>query len=166
MRQRLFARILSILMLIAIACMMVFFSAEDGPTSSARSGQIARFVARYAVSGYRDMSPERQAAVVDRLQYPIRKAGHMAEYALLAFWLCVFLRSLSVRGWKNPVFALIGAGLFAATDETHQMFVSGRGPSVTDVGIDCIGAAVGILVAMAMLGMASRWLAKREKGRC
>ena len=39
---------------------------------------------------------------------------------------------------------LISVG-FACTDEFHQSFVDGRGPSKRDVGIDSIGAFIGIL---------------------
>ena len=35
---------------------------------------------------------------------------------------------------------------YASTDEIHQMFVAGRGPSVRDVLIDSIGAFFGVLV--------------------
>ena len=38
---------------------------------------------------------------------------------------------------------------FAGLDEYHQSFVAGRGPSVKDVGIDSIGAFVGILLVQA-----------------
>ena len=31
------------------------------------------------------------------------------------------------------------------TDEIHQIFVPGRGPSVTDVAIDTVGALLGVL---------------------
>ena len=35
---------------------------------------------------------------------------------------------------------------FAGLNEYHQSFVTGRGPSLRDVGIDSIGAFIGILL--------------------
>jgi VanZ family protein len=38
------------------------------------------------------------------------------------------------------------AGAYSLTDEFHQTFVPGRGPSLIDCGIDTTGAALGALV--------------------
>ena len=47
------------------------------------------------------------------------------------------------------------ATLYAASDELHQVFVSGRTPSLVDVAIDSAGAAAGI----ALLG----WVLRRRR---
>ena len=68
----------------------------------------------------------------------------MTEYCVLAITLCVPLYAYGVRGiWLYLLAGLICAG-FAATDEYHQSFVAGRGPSVRDVCIDTFGAMIGI----------------------
>ena len=66
----------------------------------------------------------------------LRKLGHMAEYGLL-WWL-----------WRR---ALGGTGVaaaitlaYAATDEWHQSFVSGRNGSPVDWAIDAAGVALAI----------------------
>jgi VanZ family protein len=38
------------------------------------------------------------------------------------------------------------AGLYSLTDEFHQRFVPGRGPSIVDCGFDTIGAMLGMLI--------------------
>ncbi len=81
----------------------------------------------------------------------VRKGAHMAEYAIL-FWL--YRRALHLSGNKRPgITALCLCGVYAATDEFHQRFVPGRGPSIADVGIDTLGAGIawGIWVIMAKL---------------
>ncbi|MNL79991.1 VanZ like family protein [compost metagenome] len=45
------------------------------------------------------------------------------------------------------MFAWAAATAYAATDEWHQAFVPGRGPALTDVGIDSLGAATALLAA-------------------
>ena len=68
----------------------------------------------------------------------LRKAAHMTEYAILAVLL---RRATGSTGWA---FAL--AVGYAATDELHQTFVRGRHGTPVDVGIDAIGAFLGLAV--------------------
>lgn len=82
---------------------------------------------------------EKQA---DEIEFYIRKAAHMTEYAVLTlpgcFWiLCQWIpqKTLADGGF---IFCV----LYAATDEFHQSFVGGRGPSVRDVGIDSLGVLI------------------------
>jgi VanZ family protein len=66
----------------------------------------------------------------------LRKGAHMTEYAVLA---CLLVRAVGSAGWA---FALTVA--YAATDEFHQTFVRGRHGSPVDVGIDAVGALIGL----------------------
>ena len=80
-----------------------------------------------------------------QLEFPVRKAAHMTEYFILALCVSLPLYVYGVRGiWFILLAGLISVG-FACTDEFHQSFVDGRGPSKRDVGIDSIGAFIGIL---------------------
>ena len=74
----------------------------------------------------------------------VKKGGHILGYALLgAAYLhgLTFARSLCRR---SLFLAILFAGLYAITDELHQSFTPGRTPSPIDVGIDTIGAALGV----------------------
>jgi VanZ family protein len=73
----------------------------------------------------------------------LRKCAHMTEYAILAVLL---LRATGSYAWA---FALAVA--YAASDEVHQLFVRGRHGSPVDVGIDAIGALIGLAVARTKL---------------
>ena len=78
----------------------------------------------------------------------LRKAVHMAEYALL-WWL--WWRALGYRG------AAVAAAItvaYAASDEYHQSFVEGRHGTPVDVLIDAVG--VGLAVAARRRLRASR----------
>ena len=68
----------------------------------------------------------------------LRKAAHMAEYAILG---ALLLRAV---GRELPAF-LVGVA-YAVTDEIHQHFVEGRHASAIDVALDSVGVAVGIYV--------------------
>lgn len=73
-----------------------------------------------------------------------RKGGHVLGYALLALAL---RRGLRLRGWKGAAAVLACVLLFALSDEFHQSFVPGRDARLMDVGIDLLGAALGVWVA-------------------
>jgi len=68
--------------------------------------------------------------------YVLRKCAHMTEYAILAI--------LLVRATGSYAWAFVLAIGYACTDEFHQTFVRGRHGSPIDVGIDAIGALVGL----------------------
>lgn len=77
---------------------------------------------------------------LDLIHLMIRKGAHMAEYAVLFF---LYHRALRLEGAKRPGLCALGlCALYAATDEFHQGFVAGRGPSMIDVGIDSLGAGI------------------------
>lgn len=72
----------------------------------------------------------------------VKKGGHMAGYALLAL---SFRHALNGRKRSTWLLAWALAVLYALSDEFHQFFVPGRNASLVDVGIDALGAAVGLL---------------------
>ena len=70
------------------------------------------------------------------------KALHAAEYAGFALFVCRALRGEEVRSWRR--FAITIVGLYAASDEWHQLFVPGRDAAALDWVADAIGCAVGV----------------------
>ncbi len=72
-----------------------------------------------------------------------KKGGHLLGYALLAVG---YLRGLA---YGKPItrriwmLAVLFSGLYAASDEYHQSFISGRNCSPYDVMIDTAGATLG-----------------------
>lgn len=74
----------------------------------------------------------------------LRKLAHAAEYALLTLLWAWALRPAT--RWNVPAAATIAIA-YAASDEFHQTFVTGRHGTVTDVLVD----AVGVLIALALL---------------
>jgi VanZ family protein len=71
----------------------------------------------------------------------LRKGAHMTEYAALA--------TLWWRALGTPEIGFAIAIAYACTDEFHQSFVEGRHGAPIDVGIDAIGAAIGIALVRA-----------------
>lgn len=120
------------------------FSAQTGEVSAGISYEISSMLVRSGerITGH-TLTEEEREIMIDKIHTPVRKAAHMSEYCLLALFVSLPLTVYGVYGWKRFVLALIFCAAFAGTDEFHQSFVGGRGPSVVDVGIDSLGAAVG-----------------------
>jgi VanZ family protein len=76
-----------------------------------------------------------------------RKIVHASEYALLCF---LWWRALRTRidATKALGAAWAIAALYAASDEYHQSFVSGRHATWVDVAIDSMGAGLFALLVM------------------
>nr|MDQ2688617.1 VanZ family protein [Armatimonadota bacterium] len=82
--------------------------------------------------------------VHDAIHYYLRKAAHVTEYAVLGVLMVRAFRH-GRWAWRSVLLlAWAAASLYAASDETHQIFVAGRTPKVTDVLLDSAGAAVGV----------------------
>ena len=68
----------------------------------------------------------------------LRKLAHATEYGILG--------ALLLRALGRPVPAALLALAYAASDELHQHFVSGRHAAPLDVAIDVAGVMVGIAI--------------------
>jgi VanZ family protein len=92
----------------------------------------------------------------------VRKAAHTFEYFLLA----AFVFNAVALTWQKarPYFAFIFSVLYSVTDEIHQIFVPGRGCRFTDVMIDAAGAALGILLCLAV-PMTAKKLKRKKTGK-
>jgi VanZ family protein len=119
--------------LITIAWMVVIYIFSDAPHSS-------QFTEHY----------------FGILNIPLRKLGHLSEYAIL-FWLCnwsllghkAFAQKTKTQAAKFVrLIAFVLTLGYAITDEWHQSYVPGRSATIGDVAVDAFGAAIawGILI--------------------
>lgn len=143
-----------ILLLLLVFWMGIIFAFSAQPAEE--SGKISDSVCYRAVSGASHLlrlewTKEQMEAYAVRLVFPVRKAAHMTEYAILAI-----LAWGNLTAWKrksdmhNYVYAFLFAILYAMTDEFHQTFVNGRSGNWTDVCIDGAGAFLGIICIAAI----------------
>jgi VanZ family protein len=102
---------------------------------------------RYIEPLLRWLLPGATAATIELLHTGLRKTAHLTEYGALAL---LWYRSLRQpgHGWHLrgalQAFAIVVA--WALVDEFHQLFVPSRGASLADVGLDSLGAALGLAV--------------------
>ena len=104
-------------------------------------------IGKAVIKEYKEWPGKRQAAFAAKIDYPVRKAAHASEYALLGILLTGAIMDIR-KPWKRQLLAcfLIGAA-YAASDEFHQLFVPGRSGQIRDVMIDSAGVAAGIILA-------------------
>ena len=78
----------------------------------------------------------------------LRKLGHFTEYSIFAIFLYFALGDDHRSAWnpRKALACILLAGLYSLTDEFHQRFVPGRGPSIVDCGFDTIGATLGMVI--------------------
>ncbi|MEX2181039.1 MAG: VanZ family protein [Gemmatimonadaceae bacterium] len=80
-----------------------------------------------------------------RIPNQLDKLGHLLMYGVFG---ALVLRATSrPRSWATLVWAWVGIALFAALDEWHQEFISGRGASLGDWAADVVGALAGLVIA-------------------
>jgi VanZ family protein len=86
--------------------------------------------------------------IFDLLNFLFRKCGHFTEYGIFAIFLYRAVSDRPRRAWQPRIAltCILLAGLYSLTDEFHQRFVPGRGPSIVDCGYDTLGAALGMLI--------------------
>lgn len=81
------------------------------------------------------------------LEFLIRKFAHVFLFGVLAVALfSVLVLMKRMRTWIAVFIAFIGAGLYAAGDEYHQLVTGGRTALLEDVLLDMMGAGVALAI--------------------
>ena len=91
-------------------------------------------------------------------EHLLRKAAHMAEFAVLGMLLLLCMREYLMGAWKKfrlPLALIVGI-LYAGSDEFHQRFVPGRSGELRDVLIDSVGVCIGVVVISVILACINR----------
>lgn len=123
---------------------IIGFSAQNAAESSALSGGITAKILPWVQSAFPDVT-------AGGLHHVLRKLAHFTVYFVLG---CSLTCNFSVQDRVPSVLCAIAAGgLFAASDEFHQLFSEGRSGSVQDVILDTCGVAVGSIILWNLNGM-------------
>lgn len=189
MMKKALLRTLSFLPAALVMILIFYFSAQDAAASTEQSMGVTEAL----VSGYNDLfhkgwSAAQQLLYALRLEHTVRKLAHFSEYFLLAGTLFFPLRSTedhsiptgnrssdpcesasshdfaTLHGRKHFTAVMLICVLYAASDELHQHFLSGRSPQLKDILIDSLGAlCCYLLLAMVSRGRAHRIRAHRTR---
>ena len=128
--------------MVGIWMIIIFlFSAQQGSSSGSLSTSVLNMVS----TAWNSILPNTKFDE-DYVHLLIRKGAHFSVYLILGILTSNALCISDVPLKKQILYALTISILYAASDEFHQSFVPGRGPSIIDVGVDTGGAIVGIFI--------------------
>ena len=146
MKKQLY-RIVTGILAVAWMCLIFSFSSQPATESSKVSGGLChRLVEQTNEVLHLDMTEAQQLLIAEKIEYPVRKAAHMTEYAILGLLSFAFYRGILKKEKRQFLAALLTAAVYAATDEFHQYFIPGRSAEVMDVCIDTLGALIGLAI--------------------
>lgn len=133
--------------------MIFLFSHQPATESSDLSTGITKKIAEIITSAAPDIKLNQES-----LHFFIRKCAHFGVYLILGILIANSLSHYNMSGPKVILLAFLLCGLYAISDEIHQLYVPGRSGQVSDVLIDSSGGLVGILSLVAI----KSWLYKKR----
>ena len=146
--------ITSWIIVIIWAIVIFIMSSMDTNESNGKSKTIINDVVEKSVEttnglGITDKHPSKNKMdqVIEKLNYPLRKAAHASEYFIFTILILIALKNSGVKGNEKFIIALGICFIYACTDEYHQTFVNGRTGRFTDVLIDTCGSFTGIMLS-------------------
>jgi len=120
--------------------LIFYFSAQVAVDSNSMSTGITQVVLRIINNIFKDV------VSLEILNHFIRKFAHFFIYFILGILLKNALNYEDLNELKSISYPLMIGAIYAASDEFHQSFVLGRGPSIADVTIDSMGVLTGIIL--------------------
>ena len=161
MRKKNYRRITGAAVLLWM-CVIFLFSSQPAEKSGKVSGTVCERVVEDANRMLKlDMNKSRIQSVAESIEYPVRKAAHMTEYAILGLLCFAFYSSFEVKR-KGYLLSVATAFAYACTDEFHQLFVPGRSGQFSDVCIDTAGTVIGLAILAFLLKMMQKHCRKKE----
>jgi VanZ family protein len=123
--------------------LIFYFSSQVSETSGGLSQEIAK-----TIKNIMESSSTETVIDLKQLNHLLRKLAHFSVYFILGI---LVFNAMSRSGKKKISWMILMCVLYAISDEIHQSFVPGRGPSIIDVFIDSTGAITGIILGKVYL---------------
>lgn len=140
-------KILYILPAICVMIGIFYFSSQTAIQSAGLSSNITERILVAIQDLFHITSDSKQDSFLfHMIEIIIRKAAHMAEYAILAVTVGYPLYIFGKRRWRLILWSEVISVIYAMTDEFHQLFVPGRSGQITDILIDGCGAFLGCII--------------------
>jgi len=99
---------------------------------------------------------ERVFGALGFTEHFVRKAAHFFEFALLGSLIMIFFSTFDIKRILCALISVFGSAVYAAFDEFHQTFVSGRSGQISDVLLDTCGALFGVALVCLILHLKSK----------
>lgn len=150
--KKILLRILFLLLLFSTFFIIFKFSSQIVEESDGISkGILSKFINAFPYT--KNLSGETKIKLIEHGNPIIRKLAHFSIYGLVGIWIMAFMSTFNIRLYKQFLTSLGVGILYAISDEYHQSFVAGRGPSIMDVCIDTMGVACGIIFVLIVISI-------------
>lgn len=133
-------KLFKLILLILWMLLIFFFSNQKADDSSKLSNGLIVKVSSIFID--KNISEEKKEFILDKYTTIVRKTAHFTMYLILGLLVVNLLSEYNIR--HIILVSLIICLLYSASDEFHQLFISGRSGEVRDVLIDTSGSLVGI----------------------
>ena len=146
-------RIFLILCTCCVLGFILYNSTRTSEQSAAISKDFTETVVQVVKPEVESMEEQKKQEVVVSLNDFLRSLAHVAEFIALAFFIALLMFTFKFRYGRYAipsVLVLLGCFAYALCDELLQGTFQGRVPQITDVAMDTLGVAIGIVVACAM----------------
>lgn len=150
-----------LLILLGVTFYIIFgFSNQNGDESSS----ISRKVTEYIVNLLPNIQSETDKTfLVEHGEIVVRKLAHFSIYTIVGILMMLLMYTFKLETYKKTIISLVVGGIYAISDECHQIFIPGRGPSVTDVFIDTLGVLVGIIIVIVLISIYKKLFVEKKK---
>lgn len=149
-------RIIFIAMILVTFFTIFNFSAQNGKESGNVSHKVTTVIVKVVVKN--EASREKY---IEKLEPVVRKLAHFSIYTVAGFAIMGMFCTFDIKNKYKLIFSLLIGVAYAVSDEIHQMYTPGRGPSIIDVGIDSLGVLTGIFIMIILIILfenISNWL--------
>ncbi len=150
--KKIILRIIFLLLLCSTFFVIFGFSSQSGTESSSLSRKVTtKFVNIFPYT--RDLSIDTKENLIEHGEIIVRKLAHFSIYTLVGIFIMAFMFTFNTKLKIQFSISLLVGLIYAITDEYHQSWIPGRGPSVMDVCIDTLGVFAGILIVLAIVAI-------------
>ena len=121
-----------------------YFSSRPAVNSDESSMSFANII----LKGYENLTntqlqDEERIETLGYIDHIVRKGAHFFEYGILACAIAFHFWLRNKKGIRLFLLSVALTAMYAATDEFHQLFITGRSGEIRDVLLDSSGAAAG-----------------------
>lgn len=150
--KKVIIRIISMLLLLITFFIIFGFSAQNGEESGSLSNKVTTiFVNNFPYT--KNLSIETKEKLIEHGEPIVRKLAHFSIYTVVGMCIMAFVCTFPLKLRTRLGSSLLVGLIYAISDEFHQSFVPGRGPSWRDVCIDTAGVFAGILIILAIVSI-------------
>lgn len=139
-------RALYLILSITICCLIFSFSSQTGEASEGLSQKVTDTAVEVINIGKERVSPAHESTEFQQFHTLVRKLAHFSIYTALGFSVFGFISTFGLARRGVFMISVVTCFIYACSDEFHQSFISGRGPTFFDVSIDTLGALLGIAI--------------------